>query len=73
MNRFGVGLYPKYHTIRHNALHNAGENICLFCNTVSDSLYKTIFSKVLQTFKALHRTRMTVFKDDDRALTGNIL
>ncbi|XP_076874427.1 complex III assembly factor LYRM7 isoform X2 [Brachyhypopomus gauderio] len=26
--------------------------------------------KVLQTFKALHRTRMTVFKDDDRALTA---
>ncbi|KAB5543653.1 hypothetical protein PHYPO_G00081810 [Pangasianodon hypophthalmus] len=26
--------------------------------------------KVLRTFKALHRTRMTVFKDDDRALTA---
>ncbi|KAI4899111.1 hypothetical protein NFI96_034698, partial [Prochilodus magdalenae] len=25
---------------------------------------------VLRTFKALHRTRMTVFKDDDRALTA---
>ncbi|XP_072515006.1 complex III assembly factor LYRM7 [Salminus brasiliensis] len=26
--------------------------------------------KVLRVFKALHRTRMTVFKDDDRALTA---
>ncbi|XP_049456400.1 complex III assembly factor LYRM7 [Epinephelus fuscoguttatus] len=26
--------------------------------------------KVLSTFKALHRTRMAVFKDDDRALTA---
>ncbi|XP_026864828.2 complex III assembly factor LYRM7 [Electrophorus electricus] len=26
--------------------------------------------KVLQTFKALHRTRMNVFKDDDIALTA---
>uniref|UniRef100_A0A8B9K5G3 LYR motif containing 7 n=1 Tax=Astyanax mexicanus TaxID=7994 RepID=A0A8B9K5G3_ASTMX len=27
-------------------------------------------SKVLRVFKSLHRTRMTVFKEDDRALTG---
>uniref|UniRef100_A0A3B4EWP2 LYR motif containing 7 n=1 Tax=Pundamilia nyererei TaxID=303518 RepID=A0A3B4EWP2_9CICH len=26
--------------------------------------------KVLGVFKTLHRTRMAVFKDDDRALTG---
>ncbi|XP_008319863.1 complex III assembly factor LYRM7 [Cynoglossus semilaevis] len=26
--------------------------------------------KVLSVFKALHRTRMTVFKDDNRALTA---
>ncbi|XP_037639080.1 complex III assembly factor LYRM7 [Sebastes umbrosus] len=26
--------------------------------------------KVLSTFKALHRTRMAVFKEDDRALTA---
>ncbi|XP_033469356.1 complex III assembly factor LYRM7 [Epinephelus lanceolatus] len=26
--------------------------------------------KVLSTFKALHRTRLAVFKDDDRALTA---
>ncbi|XP_026164343.1 complex III assembly factor LYRM7 [Mastacembelus armatus] len=26
--------------------------------------------KVLSTFKALHRTRMAVFKDDNRALTA---
>ncbi|KAG9263491.1 complex III assembly factor LYRM7 [Astyanax mexicanus] len=27
-------------------------------------------SKVLRVFKSLHRTRMTVFKEDDRALTA---
>ncbi|XP_029306437.1 complex III assembly factor LYRM7 isoform X1 [Cottoperca gobio] len=26
--------------------------------------------KILSTFKALHRTRMAVFKEDDRALTA---
>lgn len=37
---------------------------------ISVQLYMYYFFQVLQTFKALHRTRMTVFKDDDRALTG---
>ena len=29
--------------------------------------------QVLRVFKALHRTRLAVFKDDDRALTGRFM